>query len=63
MTILSGDRTSSGAVAQQIAWALTDQKDIGGSHTSQYILNVAAAYHSGFLTDKNFPELVLSERK
>ena len=63
MTILSADTTSEKAVAQQIAWALTDQEEIGGSHTSQYILNQASAYRAGFLTDKTFPTRLLAERK
>jgi len=63
MSILTGDPTSEGAVAQQIAWALTDQETIAGSHTSAYILNQASAYKAGFLVDSNFPSIVLSERK
>jgi hypothetical protein len=63
MSILSNDETSENAVHQQIAWALTDQETIGGSHTSQYILNQASAYRARFLMDKDFPSLVLSERK
>ncbi|MHA1233380.1 MAG: hypothetical protein ACTSPQ_22380 [Candidatus Helarchaeota archaeon] len=61
-SVLMNKKISSGALHQQIAWALTDQKEINGDHTSVYILNMATAYESGFLTSKSFPKCLLVER-
>jgi len=55
---------SQDAVFMQFAWATTTQEKISGTgHTSAYILNMAAAYETGFLRSREFPELLLNERE
>lgn len=61
-TILTEKEVTAQAVAMQIAWATTKQVEIKRkSHTYNYILNVAAAYESGFLQHKDFPDCLLKE--
>ena len=54
---IMGKEITQGAVRQQFSWAITRQEQIDGkSQTSAYMLNIVAAYETGFLTNKNFPE-------
>jgi hypothetical protein len=63
-SVLMNKKITKDAVFMQIAWATTEQNKIEGEgHSSVYVLNMAAAYENGFLTGKDFPKLLLVERK
>jgi len=52
----SGQEITIGAVASQVAWAVTHQKDIKEQgFVWNYILNKAAALDAGFIKSNNLP--------
>lgn len=62
VSVLSGQETTSEAVYQQMAWALTSQEAVN-YQSDQFILNMAAAYETGFIRSKDLPSVLLVERK
>lgn len=62
VSILSDNQTTSAAVYQQMAWALTSQEEVN-YQSDQFILNMAAAYETGFIRSKDLPSVLLVERK
>jgi len=62
-SILMEKEMTRDAIYMQIAWATTDQGEVGGAHIYNYILNIASAYESGFIKSKDFPKYILVERE
>lgn len=62
VSILSGNETTPSAVQSQINWALTAQEKVE-RQSDLFILNMAAAYETGFIRSKDLPILLLVERK
>lgn len=61
---ITGKRITLEAVYMQLAWATTPQGRVENTgYTSNYILNMAAAYEAGFLRSRDFPNLLLCERE
>jgi len=64
MTILSGDATTSEAVRMQIRYAITTQEYFKTSAVVyNHIVNFMAAYVSGFITNKDFPDTILMDKE
>lgn len=62
VSILSGDETTGGGVAQQIAWATTTQAEVK-LQADTFILNIAAAYETGFIRARDLPTKLIVERE
>jgi hypothetical protein len=63
ISLITESETTRDAVFMQLAWATTSQEQVGGAHVYEYIMNIAAAYESGFLASSDFPSYLLCERK
>ena len=60
--ILSGIKTTKDAIMMQIAWATTPQLEIKEGYISSFITNIAAAYNTGFIRNKDLPKTILMDR-